>query len=685
MATECSVNPAIKTRAQNQLLSILSGARKAHSAADGSRIYVDITNSVLHNGKPFGILRVEYGLAKELAKLGVTPVAWSGQLRAIVKLPMDSLEEGTYKEAVRNATSANIIDGWDRGAILVVPACQWWFNQNYLRDLTGIVRQQRIRLVQWIHDVVWSKYACWYEEKHVRDTSGTTARIIRESAGLLTYSHCSAEDIHDFCQLQGLDSPSVILVRASDEFACGNSAKMTNLEKIADDSGFVLYVSALQTRKNHRLLINLWHRLIAELPFDQVPSLVLVAHGGQESMWFDTLVAADATLKGKVKLLRDLEDEDMHWLYENCLFSVFPSLYEGWGLPVGESLAHGKICIASNASSVPEIAPDYTDLIDPLDFASWYERIRLYITDSEASKGREKLVANYTPTSWAESARKLLADLADIKLAAPDLETLPANKLISDFFNDRNRRYFGCGWKRFDKDGAWSDSAASILFRLPTGIDSANIMVALLSPQADCRLELLLNGQHVGNIHLPNAYRALEYHIDIYSDNCRDGGIQIEIRHKCADAKLAEFCLRRFKIAPLSRPEIRGAINELERICSPLARVAASLASKRSDLYAIAIGSHGGLALLFWAWRFGVGEETAVGRLWQYIEKSLKDLQDQNYDDALVPGYTALVDSLRKVRPELRQWSNKTEDGQRKLVGWFIERGIYEYNFHDIV
>ena len=85
-------------------------------------------------------------------------------------------------------------------------------------------------------------------------------------------------------------------------------------------------------------------------------------------------------LKEKILVLKGINDEELSWLYRNCMFTAYPSLYEGWGLPVAESLRYGKFCIASKISSVPEIAPDLTKLIDPLDAMEWYNTIKFYIT-----------------------------------------------------------------------------------------------------------------------------------------------------------------------------------------------------------------------------------------------------------------------------------------------------------------
>ncbi|MDT8349839.1 glycosyltransferase, partial [Roseomonas mucosa] len=72
-------------------------------------------------------------------------------------------------------------------------------------------------------------------------------------------------------------------------------------------------------------------------------------------------------LGGKIRLVRDPSDEELLALYRGCRFTLFPSLFEGWGLPVSESLALGRPCIASNRTSLPEAGGALARYFDPDD------------------------------------------------------------------------------------------------------------------------------------------------------------------------------------------------------------------------------------------------------------------------------------------------------------------------------
>ncbi|SUB16009.1 glycosyltransferase, MSMEG_0565 family [Pantoea agglomerans] len=124
---------------------------------------------------------------------------------------------------------------------------------------------------------------------------------------------------------------------------------------------------------------------------------------------FITDLSLDPRIKGKIIQLNNISDPELTLLYKNAWFTLYPSLYEGWGLPVAESLAFGKYCLASSAASVPEVAGDLLDYIDPWDVLGWAEKIRYFIDNPDAIKQREKRIeAEYKSTKWSETAASVL-------------------------------------------------------------------------------------------------------------------------------------------------------------------------------------------------------------------------------------------------------------------------------------
>ncbi len=91
---------------------------------------------------------------------------------------------------------------------------------------------------------------------------------------------------------------------------------------------------------------------------------------------------------------------------------MFPSFYEGWGLPVTESLAFGRPCVISNATSLPEAGGTLARYFDPDDLNEAYRVIRATIADREGlSVWQARIAREFHPVSWEDSARSLLARL----------------------------------------------------------------------------------------------------------------------------------------------------------------------------------------------------------------------------------------------------------------------------------
>jgi glycosyltransferase involved in cell wall biosynthesis len=118
----------------------------------------------------------------------------------------------------------------------------------------------------------------------------------------------------------------------------------------------------------------------------------------------------DYRVKDKIILLTDVNDNDLAALYRASYFTLYPSLYEGWGLPVAESLAFGKFCLASKSSSIPEVGGELLEYIDPWDVPGWADRILYYVLNPEEVQKREQSIRNeYRAHSWDESGASIHA------------------------------------------------------------------------------------------------------------------------------------------------------------------------------------------------------------------------------------------------------------------------------------
>jgi hypothetical protein len=142
---------------------------------------------------------------------------------------------------------------------------------------------------------------------------------------------------------------------------------------------------------------------------DRVPRLVLVGLVGWGVDDLLVRIRLNPRVADKIVILQDVPDEGLLWLYRHCRFTVFPSFFEGWGLPVVESLALGKPCLASNARAVIEATGGLVPALDPLNFAAWVGHIERWIFDDEALETAARRLGGYRPQSWRDHGEGMLA------------------------------------------------------------------------------------------------------------------------------------------------------------------------------------------------------------------------------------------------------------------------------------
>lgn len=185
-------------------------------------------------------------------------------------------------------------------------------------------------------------------------------------------------------------------------------AERAALDAAGED--FVLYVSTFETRKNHRLLLQVWKDLYRERG-DACPRLVVVGMfgWGVADLWAE-MQASEVFEAGHVLMLHHVSDALLGQLYRRCAFTVFPSFYEGWGLAATESLAYGKLALTSDAPALREATQGLCPALHPLDFPAWRAQIATWLDDPQGRRQAEaRIRAAYVPRHWQDFSRDLLA------------------------------------------------------------------------------------------------------------------------------------------------------------------------------------------------------------------------------------------------------------------------------------
>ncbi|WP_237214356.1 glycosyltransferase family 4 protein [Falsiroseomonas oryziterrae] len=242
--------------------------------------------------------------------------------------------------------------------------------------------------------------------------SRCTAGIIPQADTILAISQSSVRDINEWATREGValrSTPKAIPIGTG----FGHAAPADTLPGGLVPGGYALFVSTIEARKNHVLAFRAWRRLLDELGPKRVPTLVFAGRVGWMVADLMQQIHNARHLGGKLVLVENPDDATLAALYRGARFTLFPSLYEGWGLPVSESLAFGKVCLASNSTSVPEAGGEFCLYHDPDSVSEATQLYRRAITEPELVAALEERIARaYRPTPWSSTARAVLDALA---------------------------------------------------------------------------------------------------------------------------------------------------------------------------------------------------------------------------------------------------------------------------------
>ena len=262
-----------------------------------------------------------------------------------------------------------------------------------------------------LYDLVPYLFPQWAGAYHARRFTLWARRQIENADLILAISDFQKSEIERFIRANDLPSRPIATIRLGDNTGL-RPESLPSAPPHRATRPFVVCVSTIDARKNQSCLYRVWRRLVTELR-EECPQLLLVGMEHASGSHVLRLIRDDPLVNRLIVHLADVGDAELTWYYRNCLFTVYPSLYEGWGLPVGESLAAGRYCISSNASSLTEVGGDLADYFDPAKEDTCFDLVHCAIVQPEYVEQREReMRARFRSHSWGETALQI-SRLAD--------------------------------------------------------------------------------------------------------------------------------------------------------------------------------------------------------------------------------------------------------------------------------
>jgi glycosyltransferase involved in cell wall biosynthesis len=233
---------------------------------------------------------------------------------------------------------------------------------------------------------------------------------LRAGVRILCNSACVARDVRSYAAAQQLGEPLITIVPLA--ASPPRHGALPPLRPPLRPRRFALFVSTLEPRKGHAMLLDAWRRLLQRgVPQRADFRLLFIGRMG----WMVDDVVQELKAGGQ----RDpygalhwegVDDLELERLYQDCAFCLYPSRYEGFGLPIVEAFTRGKAVIASTGGAVPETVNGLSPCLDPLDVDAWTALLGEWIERPEAYAAWEaRIRTTFRPREWPEVAEQIMA------------------------------------------------------------------------------------------------------------------------------------------------------------------------------------------------------------------------------------------------------------------------------------
>lgn len=429
---------AVSNAYQQKINKILSNHKKANS--DMKTIWFDLTTSMCWHGGVVGIVRAELEIAAGLYKLDKS-IRFS-MLKGDVfeEIPISELDwlfsaenvADAYIQIFRKERETNGT-GNHYNQIVTIPNQQdqplypyqnadvvfsaGWIDSNKEEIFSQVkLSAPSIYLGYLVYDTILANEdtSCFYQKEHQINFI-KYLKWVSSVCDFVLYGGQTAQlDTFKLQQKMCWSSPQGSAIQFGTDIAKNlyDVNEQDILLKHGINGPFIMTVGTLEPRKNHDTLYKAY-LMALQIDSASLPQLVICGRPMDSVKDLVDSLDRDPRIKGKVIKLTPT-DLELAVLYRNCLFTVLPSVYEGWSLTLPESLGQGKFCLASDTPPLKEIGKDMIDYASPFDVKEWAEKILFYSKNNKELQAFEgKIKKNWKETKWLDTSKQILTNIED--------------------------------------------------------------------------------------------------------------------------------------------------------------------------------------------------------------------------------------------------------------------------------
>ena len=303
----------------------------------------------------------------------------------------------------------NFFENIPEGTNLYIFGNPWISNDRYINSLERLIETNSAYLNFMLPDIVFITEMESFKLHTRQIYRSRLIRMLKISKAVFTISKHAMREIKNFINLYKLEvSIDRLFLPTPNEFKLIQEKTIKTLQ----DKKYILYVSSFNQRKNHDFIINVWKELQSSELDKGIKDFFLVFAGTPQAGFekFAKNEYQEELKSDNIIIINSPEDEQIKWLYQNCLFTIYPSLLEGWGFPIKESLYFRKLCISSiTVPSAIEDRPSGVIALEPRNFFDWYNMLTNLIFNNSMRESIENSIEDKKEIfSWEKSILQLI-------------------------------------------------------------------------------------------------------------------------------------------------------------------------------------------------------------------------------------------------------------------------------------
>lgn len=285
----------------------------------------------------------------------------------------------------------------------LIPESDLFWSPHYNIPLSPIRSKRRIVTIHDACHLAFAHSLGWKEKMYARFMLN---QAVSRSDFIVTDSKFSQAELSRYLSVPKnkihVIYPGVNISNFSHSYS--QQAQSSLVDKYSLPPHFYLFVGNIKPHKNLKLVLDAYDNFSIDAPLVVVGKRTGLIHLDPAL----NRIASSKTLRSKILFTDNVEDSELPLFYQLAIALIFPSLYEGFGLPPLEAMAAGCPVIASNAASLPEVCGDAALMIPPTDSKLLAEAMQLILNTSLRSTLRERGFEQVKKFSWENTGKQYI-------------------------------------------------------------------------------------------------------------------------------------------------------------------------------------------------------------------------------------------------------------------------------------